>query len=325
MAAVTAAMIKKLREVSGAGMTACKSALVESDGDFDRAVDLLRERGLAAAAKKAARIASEGLCSSYINPDNSIGVIVEINSETDFVAKTDDFRGFVSLVLEQVHLSKNQDVAGLLAEKWHIDDSQTVSDALINRTAVIGEKLDIRRFARFEKQGAGLLVNYIHGGGRVAVLAELSCDKPDSPELSDAGKNVCMQIAAMSPKFVSREDISSDFIDKEKEILSQAVNAEEAEASANADAKGQKYRAKPEQVLQRIIQGKLDKELKELCLVEQEYVKDSEFTVGQYLAHVSKEIGASVAMKRFVRFETGEGLEKRIDDFAAEVNKMMQS
>ena len=318
MAAVTAAMIKELREATNAGMSACKNALVESDGDFDRAVEILREKGLAAAAKKAGRIASEGLVMAYISPDNSVGAIVEVNSETDFVAKNQDFRNYVNSILNQVAASKSADVQSFLLEKWIEDGSVTVNDALLQKISVIGERLDIRRFERFEKEGAGTLVSYVHGAGKVAVLIELGSDAVND-QLIEAGKNVCMQIAAMSPKFISKDDISEEFMQKEREILTQQANLEEQENMA----KNPNYKVKPEQILQKIITGRLDKELKDFCLVEQEYVKDSELTVDQYLKSVGKEIGSSITVKRFVRYETGEGLAKKEENFAEEVSKAM--
>ena len=318
MAAVTAAMIKKLREATGAGMSACKNALVEADGDFDRAVEILREKGLAAAAKKAGRVASEGIVWSYITPDSNVGVLVEVNSETDFVAKNQDFRNYVNSVATHVASSKAADVQALLNEKWIDDNSVTVNDALVQKVSVIGERIDIRRFEKYEKQGSGALVNYIHGGGKVAVLIELASDVVND-QLVEAGKNVCMQIAAMNPQFICRKDVSDEFIEKETEILTQQVQLQEKE---NAE-KNPNYKVKPEKILQKIIEGKLDKELKEFCLVEQEYVKDSALTITQYLESVGKEIGSGITIKRFVRYETGEGLEKKEENFAEEVSKAM--
>ena len=318
MAAITAAMIKTLREATNAGMSACKNALVEADGDFDRAVDILREKGLAAAAKKAGRIASEGLVWAYIKSDNSAGAVAEVNCETDFAAKNQDFRNYVNSVTMLAVSSGAVDVQAFLNEKWIDGGALTVNDALIQKISTIGERIDIRRFERYEKQGSGLLVSYIHGGGKVAVLLELGSDTVNDL-LAEAGKNVCMQIAAMSPKFIDKNDISDEFIQKETEILTQRANLEEKE---NAD-KNPKYKIKPEQILKKIIAGRLEKELKEFCLVEQEYVKDSELTVDQYLKSVGKEIGSDITVKRFVRYEVGEGLAKKEENFAEEVSKAM--
>ncbi len=304
--AVTAAAVKELREISGAGMVDCKNALTEADGSVERAVEILREKGLAAAAKKAGRIASEGLVSTLINDDNSVGVIVEVNSETDFVAKNQEFKSFVEQVCVQAMGSTSANMDDFFAEKWNADNSISVKDALTAKIAVIGENLNIRRFNRFEKKGNGALISYIHGGGRVAVLVELACDVCNEA-LTEAGKNICMQIAAMNPKFVSKEEISEDFIQKEKEILTaQALNE-----------------GKPANIVEKMIQGRLAKELKEFCLIEQEYVKDGEMNVAKYLEAAGKEIGAPVKVVRFSRYETGEGLEKKEENFAEEVNKAM--
>ncbi len=304
--AVTAAAVKELREISGAGMVDCKNALTEADGNMERAIEILREKGLAAAAKKAGRIASEGLVSTYITDDNKIGVIVEVNSETDFVAKNQEFKNFVEQVCAQAVSSDATDMDAFFAEKWNADNSITVKDALNAKIAVIGENLNIRRFDKFVKKGNGAMVSYIHGGGRVAVLLELACET-SGEAVVEAGKNICMQIAAMSPKFVCKDEISEEFIAKEKEILTaQALNE-----------------GKPANIVEKMIQGRLAKELKEFCLIEQEYVKDSELTVSKYLEGVSKEIGSPISVVRFSRFETGEGLEKKEEDFAAEVSKAM--
>ena len=317
MAAVTAAMIKALREATNAGMSACKNALVEADGDFDRAAEILREKGLAAAAKKAGRIASEGLVWAYITPDNSVGAVVEVNSETDFVARNEDFRNYVKAVITQVAASDAGDIQAFMLEKWIEDGYLTVGDALTQKISVIGERIDIRRFERFKRQDPGALVSYIHGG-KVAVLVELGCDIVND-QLIEAGKNVCMQIAAMSPKFVCKADVSDEFIQKETDILTQQAKLEEQENAA----KNPNYRAKPEQILQKIIAGRLDKELKDFCLLDQEYVKDSEFTVDQYLKSVGKDIGSAITIKRFVRYGIGEGLARKEENFAEEVNKAM--
>ncbi len=310
--AVTAAMIKELRERTGVGMSTCKEALVEADGNMDKAIEVLRKKGLAQAEKKAGRIAAEGLSYAYITDDNSVGVVVEVNSETDFVAKNSQFQDFVNNVAQQVVSSDAKDVDTLLGEKWLADESKTVKDALTEKIAVIGENLNIRRFEKFVNDGNGYMVSYLHAGGKVAVLVEFSTTKQD-PTLLEAGKNVAMQIAAMSPKYVCREEISEEFLAKEKEILMSA---------AMSDPKNS---GKPENVIEKMIQGRLNKELKEMCLVDQEYVKaEDKETVGRYIANVAKEIGGEVSIKRFVRFETGEGIEKKEEDFAAEVEKAMK-
>ncbi|MBQ9604021.1 MAG: elongation factor Ts [Firmicutes bacterium] len=307
--AVTAAMIKELREPTGVGMSTCKEALVEADGNIEKAIEVLRKKGLAQAEKKAGRIAAEGLSYAYISDDNSVGVVVEVNSETDFVAKNAQFQEFVNNVAKQVVKSDAKNVEELFAEKWVDDESKTVKDALTEKIAVIGENLNIRRFEKFVNDGNGYMVSYLHAGGKVAVIVEFATDKKDDA-LLEAGKNVAMQIAAMSPKYVCREEISDEYLAKEKEILIEAAKNDPKNAN------------KPENILEKMIQGKLNKELKEICLVDQEYVKaEDKETVGQYVAKVAKEIGGNVSIKRFVRFETGEGIEKKNEDFAAEVEK----
>lgn len=305
--AVTAAKIKELREITGAGMVDCKAVLVETDGDIEKAIELLREKGLAAAAKKAGRIASEGLVLAYISDDNKIGVAVEVNSETDFVAKNQEFRTFVEKVALQAVKSDASDMEAFLSESFVDDASITVKDALSQKISVIGENLNIRRFEKFVKEAPGVLVSYLHGGGKVAVLIELASES-NSEAVIEAGKNIAMQIAAMSPKFVSRDDVSDEFIEKEKKILTeQALNE-----------------GKPANIVEKMIEGRLNKELKEFCLIEQEYVKDDSMTVKGYLESISKEAGNAVSIRRFIRFETGEGLEKKEENFAEEVSKALQ-
>lgn len=303
--AVTAALIKELRELTGAGMSDCKKALVEADGNLEKAIELLREKGLSAAAKKAGRIASEGLAYTKINDNN--GVIIEVNSETDFVAKNKEFITYVEQVAAQVTASNAETVEALLSEKWNADASVTVEEALSQKIAVIGEKLTIRRFEKFVKSENGVLISYIHAGGKVAVMLELISSTSNDVVL-EAGRNICMQIAAMSPKFVTREEVPGDFIEKEKEILTQQALGE----------------GKPANIVEKMIAGRLNKSLKEMCLVDQEYVKDGDMNVLQYVASVAKEVGTDVSIKRFVRFETGEGIEKKEENFADEVNKAIQ-
>ncbi len=304
--AVTAALIKELRELTGAGMSDCKKALTETDGNIEKAIEFLREKGLAAAAKKAGRVATEGLCAvkEFANGDCAL---VEVNSETDFVAKNQEFITYVDEVLDQVGASSNTEVEAFLTETWNKDNSVTVAEALSQKIAVIGENLTIRRFAKLEKAAGTNFVSYIHGGGKVAVVVELVSESV-SDALVECGKNVCMQIAAMSPQFVNSTEIPADFVEKETEILRQVVLNE----------------GKPENMVDKIVAGKLDKQLKGFCLLNQEYVKGDKETVADYLANVSKELGFTVDVKRFVRFETGEGLEKKEENFAEEVAKTMQ-
>lgn len=309
--AVTAAMIKELRERTGVGMSACKNALVETDGNIEEAIEVLRKQGLANAAKKAGRIAAEGLSYAYIADDNSVGVVVEVNSETDFVAKNEVFRTFVDNVAKQAAKSDAKDVEGLFDEKWIADESKTVKEELTEKISVIGENLNIRRFEKIVNTGDSFLVSYIHAGGKIAVLVELGTTSKDAA-LVTAGKNVAMQIASMSPKFVAVEDVPEDYIAHEKEVLLEQAKNDPKNAN------------KPDNILEKMLTGRLNKEMKEVCLLEQEYVLGDKTSVGQYMKEVSKEVGADVTVKSFIRFETGEGLEKKNENFAEEVAKAMQ-
>lgn len=305
---VTAAMVKELRELTGAGMSACKSALVEADGGMERATKILREKGLSAAAKKAGRIAAEGLVMAAVLSDRKSGALVEVNSETDFVAKNEDFIKFVQQTAHQVLNSSAETADELLDEAWIGDKSQTVKDVLTHKIATIGENINIRRFARFNTD-SGAVVEYIHGGGRVGTMLIIN-----APEINDAvleaGRNVCMQIAAMSPHFISREHVPAEHIASEKEFLTKQAMQENETAD----------KPKPPQVIEKIVEGRLAKGLKEVCLLDQEYVKDDEHTVGSYL----KTVGANVEIFRFTRYEKGEGIEKKEVDFAAEVADAMK-
>ncbi len=309
--AVTAALIKELRELTGVGFSTCKEALVETDGNIEKAIEVLRKKGLAQAEKKAGRIAAEGLSYAYITEDNGVGVVVEVNSETDFVAKNAQFKDFVNSVAKQVVKSDAKTVEELLTEKWVDNEEFTVKDALTEKISVIGENLNIRRFAKFVNDGNSYMVSYLHAGGKVAVIVEFATTSR-ADALLEAGKNVAMQIAAMSPKFATREDVPADFIEKEKSILIEQAKNDPKNAN------------KPENIIEKMITGRLNKELKEMCLVEQEYVKEDKISVKQYIDRVAKEIGADVAVKSFIRFETGEGIAKKEEDFAAEVEKAMK-
>lgn len=309
--AITAAMVKELRELTGVGMLDCKKALAETDGDMDKAVEFLREKGLAASAKKAGRIAAEGIVVVKVTDDNKTGVMVEVNSETDFVAKNPVFVEYVGQVADQVIGSDAADIDALLEETWKAEPEYTVSQALSQKVAVIGENLKIRRFAKFVKSESGRIVSYVHGGGRIGVLVELLCAN-ESEALDELGKNVAMQIAALNPKFIATEDVPQEFIDHEMEIL--VKQAQEDPKNAN----------KPANILEKMVTGRLKKELKEFCLLEQPYVKDGDMTVKQYVDSVAKEVGAPIKVSRVVRFETGEGLEKKEENFAEEVAKQMQ-
>ena len=310
MAAVTAAMVKELREMTGAGMMDCKKALSAVDGDMDKAVEFLREKGLAAAAKKASRIAAEGLVKTLVDGDKK-AVIVEVNSETDFVAKNADFQEYVAQVAEQAMNTTAADIDAFLAEPWALDTTKTVAEELSSKISIIGEKLSIRRFAQVNAEG-GCVVAYTHGGGRIGVLVEAETEVVND-EVKEALKNIAMQIAALRPQYVSRDEVSDEFIAHEKEILMAQIMNDPKES------------AKPEKVIQGMIQGRISKELKDFCLMDQVYVKaeDGKQTVAQYMQQVSKAVGAPVAVKKFVRFETGEGMQKKEENFAEEVAKQM--
>ena len=308
--AITAAMVKELREMTGAGMMDCKKALTEADGNMEKAVEILREKGLAASAKKAGRIASEGMVEIFLSEDNKVGAIVEVNSETDFVAKNQVFRDYVAAVAKQASETTAADMDAFFEEKWTLDPQYTVKEALSQQVAVIGENLNIRRFEKYEKAQAGKLVSYIHGGGRIGVMIELACEN-EAEELVELGKNIAMQVAALNPKFITEADVPAEFIAKETEILT---------IQAKNDPKNAK---KPDNIIAKMIEGRLKKELKEFCLVEQPYVKDTDMTVKQYIDSVAKVVGAPIEISRIVRFETGEGMEKKEENFAEEVAKAM--
>ena len=305
--AITASMVKELREMTGAGMMDCKKALNESNGDMDAAIEYLRKNGEAKAVKKAGRIAAEGIVMADVKEDKT-AAIVEVNSETDFVAKNADFQAFVKAVVNQALTTKATDMEGFMAEAWNEDASKTVNDALTEKISVIGEKLSIRRFEKIVTDGC--VVSYIHGGGRIGVLVEAETDVVND-EIRSCLKNVAMQVAAMSPKYTSRDEVDASFLEHEKEILL-------------AQAK-QENPNKPDNIIEKMIIGRLNKEMKEICLLDQVYVQDSDLTVAKYVEKVAKENGANMTVKRFVRFETGEGLEKKNEDFAAEVAAQMNA
>lgn len=291
---VTASLVKELREKTGAGMMDCKKVLTETDGDMEKAIELLRERGIAKAAKKSGRVAAEGLVESYISEDGKIGAVVEVNSETDFVAKNEEFKTFVMNVAKQIVETNPKTVEELLAQEAKFEAGKTVNEALVGKIATIGENLSIRRFARFESKG--LLEKYIHGDGKIAVLINMTAG---SKELA---KDLCMQIAAARPEFVKREEVPQERIDKEMEILKvQAMNE-----------------GKPEQIAEKIVQGRVGKFYEEICLVDQVFVKDTSKKVSDLL----KENNAEVV--EFARFEKGEGIEKKEENFAEEVMNQLK-
>ena len=309
--AVTAAMVKELREMTGAGMMDCKKALAATDGDMDKAVEFLREKGLAGAEKKAGRIAAEGIVATAMTDDEKKAVVVEVNAETDFVAKNAKFQAYVAQVAAQALTTTAADMDTFMAEKWAADESLTVKEALSSQISIIGENMNIRRFKQVVEEN-GVVVSYIHAGGRIGVLVDVETSVVNDA-VKEMGKNIAMQIAALNPKYTSRDEVSADFIEHEKSILMAQIQNDPKEAS------------KPEKVIQGMIQGRINKEMKEICLLDQTYVKaeDGKQSVAQYVAQVAKENGASITVKGFVRFETGEGLEKKNEDFAAEVAKQM--
>ena len=306
--AITASMVKELREMTGAGMMDCKKALGETNGDMDAAVEYLRKNGQAKAEKKAGRIAAEGIVKTVVK-DDKVASIVEVNSETDFVAKNADFQAFVEAVANQAADSDAADMDAFMAEAWEADTTKTVKEALVEKIAVIGENLNIRRFEKVVTDGC--VVSYIHGGGRIGVLVEADTDVIND-DIKTCLRNVAMQVAAMSPKYVSTADVSEEYKKSELEsLIAQAKN-------------DPKNASKPENILEKMVQGRLNKELKEVCLLEQVYVKaENKENVSQYIASVAKAEGCSLELVNFVRFETGEGLEKKNEDFAAEVAAQM--
>lgn len=308
--AITAAMVKELRELTGAGMMDCKKALGETDGNMDEAVEYLRKNGQAKAEKKASRIAAEGLC-TVVMKDDKTAAVVEVNSETDFVAKNETFQEFVKAVANQAVNSDASDLEAFMDETWAEDSSKKVKDALVEKIAVIGENLKIRRFEKVVAEN-GCVATYVHGGGRIGVIVDAETDVVNDT-IKEAMVNLAMQIAALNPKYVSREEVSAEYIAHEKEILKAQIMNDPKESQ------------KPEKVIAGMIEGRISKELKEICLVDQVYVKaeDGKQTVAKYLEEVSKAAGCTVKVKRFVRFETGEGLEKKQEDFAAEVAAQM--
>ncbi len=308
MANITAALVKELRDRTNAGMMDCKKALMSSDGDMDKAIDWLREKGLAQAAKKAGRIAAEGAVVQYITPCGCTGAIVEVNCETDFVANTDNFKNFANSVAKHVAMKNPADLDELLAQKFVDDESKTISDMISEATVAIGEKISIRRFARFQTEG--VVASYIHMGGKVGVLVEVATDEKgkESDAVKDFAHDLCLQIAAAKPEAVRREEVDSSKLEKEKEI--QRAKAIES--------------GKPEKIVDRIVEGQIEKYYKEVCLLDQLFVKDPDKTIKGLMAEVAKAAGTTLDVVRYARFERGEGIEKRKDDLAAEIAAMQQ-
>lgn len=308
MAEVTALLVKELRDITQAGMMDCKKALLETAGDMEKAIEYLREKGLAAAAKKASRIAADGMVQGYVTADSQIGVIVEVNCETDFVAKTDNFVNFCLKIAKHIALAAPADVDTLLKQKFVDDPSKTITDLVSDATVAIGEKISIRRFVRYQA-AAGVVETYIHMGGKIGVLVEVNNDTP-ATFTADAFKayyhDLALQIAAAKPEHVLRAEVPTDTLDKEKKILrEQALNE-----------------GKPEKIVDRMVEGRISKFYKDVCLTEQEFVKDPDRCINQYTAEVEKAIGAKIGPVRFERFERGQGIEKRQDNLAEEIAKM---
>ena len=302
--AITAAMVKELREQSGAGMMDCKKALTATNGDMEKAIDYLRENGQMKAMKKADRIAAEGLCYAIVSEDEKTAVAVEVNSETDFVAKNEKFQNFVHEVASQALATEAADMDAFMAEKWHGED-KTVADALTEQIAVIGENMKIRRFEKVAEEN-GFVASYTHMGGKIVVLIDVETDVVNDA-IREMAKNVAMQTAAMRPQFTSRAEVSQEYLDKEREILLAAARNEKPDAN--------------DKILNGMVMGRINKEMQEICLLDQVYVKaeDGKQSVQKYVDQVAKENGANIQIKGFVRFETGEGIEKKVEDFAAEV------
>ncbi|HJD29391.1 MAG TPA: translation elongation factor Ts [Candidatus Blautia avicola] len=307
--AITAGMVKELREMTGAGMMDCKKALTATDGDMDKAIEFLREKGLATAQKKASRVAAEGLCKTLVSEDEKSAVVVEVNSETDFVAKNEKFQAYVAQVAEAAMETSAATTEEFLAQPWKFDTTKTVQEALAGQVAVIGENLQIRRFAKVSEEN-GFVASYTHMGGKIGVLVDVETDVINDA-VKEMAKNVAMQAAALKPLYTNRNEVSQEYIDHEKEILTVAAKNEKPDAN--------------EKIINGMVMGRINKELKEICLLDQVYVKaeDGKQSVAKYVEEVAKANGAKIAIKSFVRFETGEGIEKKEENFAEEVAKQM--
>jgi elongation factor Ts len=300
---ITAQSVKELREKTGAGMMDCKKALTEAQGDMEKAIEILREKGLAAAAKKAGRVAAEGIVKTYISEDKKSAGIVELNCETDFVAANEEFVTFADRLAQMASTTSATTVEEFVAEKY--DAENTVSEALTALIAKLGENMTVRRFNKFTVAN-GVVESYIHGGGRIGVVVELGCDADNTAILTEVAKDVCMQVAAANPTFLSREDVDQESLEKEKEIYRvQALNE-----------------GKPENIVEKMVMGRIQKYYKEVCLLDQAWVKDGDKSISKYLQEKSKEVGSPITINKFVRFERGEGIEKVEDNFAEEVAKM---
>ena len=310
--AVTAKLVKELREMTGAGMMDCKKALTATDGDMDKAVEFLREKGLATAQKKAGRIAAEGIVMLKVSEDGKKAVAVEVNAETDFVAKNEKFQGYVAQVAELALNTKAADIDAFMEEEWTFSESATVKEELAHQIATIGENMNIRRFAQVAEEN-GFVASYTHMGGKIGVLVDVETDVVNDA-VKEMAKNVAMQVAALKPLYTNDSEVSAEYIAHEKEILLAQIMNDPKESQ------------KPEKVIQGMIAGRINKELKEICLLDQVYVKaeDGKQSVGKYVQEVAKANNANITIKDLVRFETGEGLEKKEENFAEEVAKQMK-
>ncbi len=305
MANITAKEVAELREMTGCGMMDCKRALVEADGNRDEAVKILREKGLAKAAKKAGRIAAEGIVKAKTN--GNTGVLVEINCETDFCAKSDKFLELVETITDTILANDVADVEALKS-CTALGTSQTVAEYMTEKIATIGENMNIRRFTKM----TGTLVPYMHDGGRIGTMVKLTTDKPDDAAVLACGKNVALQVTALNAQYVSQNDIPADVLANEKEVQLGLVKTENAQSA----------KPKPENVLEKIVEGRLRKYYEEVCLLDQKYFKDDSMTIAKYVESEAKAAGAEIKVDAFVRYERGEGIEKKVDDFASEVAAM---
>jgi elongation factor Ts len=302
MSQISAAQVKDLRERTGAGMMDCKSALTEANGDVEEAVKVLRKKGLAAASKKAGRIASEGIVEALV--EGSKGVLIEVNSETDFVAKTDDFKGLVEGLATLIASSGVDSVEALNASAWPGDtEGRNVQQIVAEKIGKIGENISVRRFVRYETPAGAALGSYVHGGGRIGVLVEVLSEGGDQARAAELARDVAMHVAAAEPRFLGRQEVTEADLATEREIArDQAIKS-----------------GKPENIAEKIVAGKMEKFYGEACLLEQPYIRDDKSTVSQHLARQGKEHGCTYRVTRFTRYKLGEGMEKKADDFVAEV------
>ncbi|CDM68875.1 Elongation factor Ts [Clostridium bornimense] len=303
--AISASMVKELRESTGAGMMDCKKALTQANGDLEKAVEILREKGLAAAAKKAGRIAAEGAVVAFVNEDSKVASLVEVNCETDFVAANEEFLGFANKVAEIAANSNATTVEELSAEKC--DGESTIDEVRTALVAKLGENMTVRRFVRFSVEN-GAIQSYIHAAGKIGVLVQLGCEN-NSPVLLEVAKDVAMHIAAVNPLFLDSSAVDAETLEKEREIYRVQAQNE----------------GKPANIVEKMVEGRVKKYLKEVCLVEQVFVKNPDFTITKYLEEKSKEVGATITIEKFARFERGEGIEKKEENFAEEVQRQMNA